>query len=60
MTTEAQKQAVARFRKKSIKKYYLELNIRTDADIIEYLSTVQSRQGTIKQAIREFMKKGSE
>lgn len=31
------------------------LNQHTDADIIQYLSTQPSKQGTIKQALREKM-----
>lgn len=36
----------------------LKLNRNTDADILEKLSTVESRQGYIKQLIRGDMKKG--
>jgi hypothetical protein len=34
-------------------KVSLKLNINTDADIIEYLSKVDNKQGTIKQLIRD-------
>ena len=35
----------------------LSLSRKSDADIIEYLETVENKTGTIKQAIREQMKK---
>lgn len=59
-TRESQIRAVAKFKKENVVKCYLELNKNTDADILEYLAKVQSKQGTIKQAIREHMAKGSE
>lgn len=34
-------------------KVSLKLNVKTDADIIEYLSKVENKQGTIKQLIRD-------
>jgi hypothetical protein len=34
-------------------KVSLKLNINTDADIVEYLSKVDNKQGTIKQLIRD-------
>lgn len=33
------------------------LNNRTDADIIHYLETVPSKQGAIKQALRELIER---
>lgn len=36
----------------------LKLNIKTDADILEYLDSVDNKQGTIKRLIREEIKKG--
>ena len=34
-------------------KVSLKLNINTDADIIDYLNSVENKQGTIKRLIRE-------
>lgn len=34
-------------------KVSLKLNVKTDADIIEYLNTVENKQGTIKKLIRD-------
>lgn len=34
-------------------KVSLKLNVNTDADIIEYLSSVENKQGTIKKLIRD-------
>lgn len=42
----------ARYDKSHCKQYALKLNLETDADIIEKLSSVESVQGYIKQAIR--------
>lgn len=41
---------------------YIKLNIKTDADIIEALSSVKNKQGYIKALIRQDLKKklGSE
>lgn len=36
----------------------LKLNCKTDADIIEYLNSVDNKQGTIKQLIREKLSQG--
>ena len=41
------------FNKQNIKVYRMDLNIRTDADIIEHLDKQQSKQGYIKQLIRQ-------
>lgn len=55
MTTEAQKKASARYDAKMTKQICLRLNKRTDADIIEWLSHQQSKQGYIKGLIRKDM-----
>lgn len=52
MTSEAQKRATERYRKKSIKGVYLKLNINTDADILKKLEGVENVQGYIKNLIR--------
>lgn len=59
-TSDAQIKAVMKYNKANVVKCYLDLNRNTDADIIEYLEKVGNKQGTIKQAIREHMNKGSE
>lgn len=40
-------------------KVSLKLNIKTDADIIEYLDSVENKQGTIKQLIRNEISRGN-
>lgn len=40
-------------------KVSLKLNIKTDADIIEYLDSVDNKQGTIKQLIRNEINRGN-
>jgi len=46
-----------RYAKESIKVYRLSLNVRTDADIIAKLDSLPSKQGYIKQLIRDDMNK---
>ena len=38
-------------------KVTVKLNLKTDADIVEYLKAKDNKQGTIKQALRELIKK---
>lgn len=52
MTTDAQKKAVAKYDKENTKAVKLKLNKRTDADILEYLETLDNVQGYIKELIR--------
>lgn len=40
-------------------KVSLKLNIKTDADIIDYLDSVENKQGTIKQLIRNEINRGN-
>lgn len=46
-----------RYRKKATKQVPITLNKKTDADILAYLGTVKSKQGTIKEALREKMER---
>lgn len=57
-TSEAQIRSVRKYNKENVKKYYLDLNKKTDADIISFLETADNKQGSIKEAIREYMNKG--
>ena len=42
-----------KYDKNNTVKVSLKLNIKTDADILAYLETVDNKQGTIKRLIRE-------
>lgn len=42
-----------KYNKEKTKAYCLRLNLKTDKDIIEILDSVTSKQGYIKQLIRE-------
>lgn len=53
METEAQKRARLKYEATHKKGLYLKLNAVTDADIIEKLEQVESKQGYIKQLIRQ-------
>lgn len=46
-----------RYDKHNTTRYQLKLNNKTDADIIEKLSNVPSKQGYIKKCIRDDMSK---
>lgn len=53
MQTEAQKRAVEKYDKANTIQIHLKLNKKTDADILEKLESVESKQGYIKGLIRE-------
>lgn len=52
-TTEAQARATAKYQKSNTKLYTIRLNLNTDADVIEKLGKVDSKQGYIKALIRK-------
>lgn len=45
--------AVAKYDKTHTKGLYLKLNTKTDADILEHLSSINNVQGYIKRLIRQ-------
>lgn len=49
--------ACTKWQKENTKTILIRLNIRTDKDIIQQLDTVKSKQGYIKELIREDMDK---
>lgn len=55
--TKAQKNAIKRYKRKTIVKYHLELNRNTDADILHWLDIVPNMASAIKDAIREHIKR---
>jgi len=57
MASKAQIKASAKYDKANTKGIYLKLNKINDADILEYLETVENIQGTIKRLIREDAKR---
>lgn len=54
MTTEAQKQASAKYDAKNTVQVKLKLNRKTDSDILEILNSVPNKQRFIKNLIRDF------
>lgn len=58
--TEAQYRAQQKYDQKTAKRYALKFNKTTDSDIIEWLEKQESKQGVIKAALREMMKKEKE
>ena len=57
MSSEAQRRATAKYDAKNTTQFHLKLNNGTDADIIEALNRIENKQGFIKDAIREYMKR---
>lgn len=51
--------AKERYDKKNTKGLYLKLNIKTDADILNWLDEQDSKQGAVKELIRKAIKKQS-
>ena len=58
MATDAQKRATAKYDAANTRKILLKLNLKTDADILQKLDEVESKQGYIKALIREDVKSG--
>lgn len=57
-TSQAQKNAVRKYDAENTKLLTLKLNLKTDADILERLESIdESKQGYIKRLIREDMSK---
>jgi len=56
MATEARKRANKKYRDKARVQLNLNLNAFTDADILEWLSEQDNKQGIIKELIRKRIK----
>lgn len=56
MKSDSKSRAKAKYNKTKTKTYCLRLNLKTDADIIQILDSVASKQGFIKALIREYVK----
>ena len=54
--TDAKRAAIKRYDEASTTQIHLKLNLKTDADILEYLSKQESKQGCIKACLRAAMK----
>lgn len=52
MASKAQIKASNKYDKENTKQISVRLNKKTDADILEHLETVESKQGYIKELIR--------
>lgn len=59
MSSDAQRRASAKYDKANARYMTLKLNMKTEADLIEWLNSIDNRQGYIKRLIREDMKKAS-
>lgn len=56
MASEAQKRAVAKYDKENTTQIKFKLNKKTDADIIEYLKTIENRSQWFKDIVRAEIK----
>ena len=56
MDKKAHSMAATKYNAKNVKQIKLNLNRKTDADIIEYLEMADNVQGLIKDLIRQDMK----
>lgn len=45
-----------RYRKKVIKRFFLDLNTNTDGDILQWLNSKPNKAGAVKSAIREHIR----
>ena len=52
MATKAQQAAARRYDERHTRQIVMKLNLKTDADILEKLDSVENRQGYIKSLIR--------
>lgn len=52
MTSQAQKNATAKYDAQNTIQIHLKLNVNTDKDIIDKLNAVENKQGYIKELIR--------
>lgn len=52
MSTDAQKRASLKYNVNNTTRVYVQLNNKTDADVIAKLNTVESKNGYIKELIR--------
>ncbi len=56
MASKAQVKASNKYDKENTRQISVRLNKKTDADILEHLETVESKQGYIKELIRRDIK----
>ena len=59
MATEAQRMATRKYDAANTVQVHLKLNLKTDADILEWMSKQKTVQGSIKQLIRDKIKTDS-
>lgn len=57
MYNESVKKAQLKYQKESVKQVKFTLNKNTDEDIIEFLDSIENKNGLIKELIRDEMKR---
>lgn len=57
MISEAQARATKKYEAENVVKLCIKLNKKTDADVLEKLGQVESKQGYIKELIRKDISK---
>ena len=58
MASEAMKRAIKKYNENSTRQIKMKLNVRTDADILQKLDSVESKNGYVKNLIRKDIMKG--
>lgn len=53
MASEARRRANQKYDQQNTRQVMMKLNIKTDADILQWLDAQGNKQGAIKQAIRD-------
>lgn len=58
MASEAQRRAIQKYNANATKQVKMKLNVKTDADILQKLEDVGSKNGYVKELIRKDIMKG--
>ncbi len=60
VTSDALRKAITKYNKKSTVAFTFRLNKNTEADLIEYVESLDNKAGTIKRLLLDEMKKNKE
>lgn len=60
MTSEAQKRANQRYKERTRVQFNMDLNRETEADIIDWLESQDSKRGAVKELIRKAIRETSQ
>lgn len=57
MATKAQIKASSKYNKENLYRFSMDLNKKTDVDLIEWLNRQPSKMGAVKKVLREYIEK---